>query len=200
MGLPAITVLILNWNGKHLLGRCLSSLDRQVFRDFEAIVVDNASTDDSLRGIEAVALPLTVVRNPVNVGFAAACNQAAAGTCSDYILFLNPDTVLQSDSIAAPLFFMEEQQHAGVGICGISLVGEDGKPTSACARFPTRSVLLSEILGLSRLWPNLFPPHFMRPEELPGTMHVDQDWSLLPRANQTVPATTWVRRAVLHVL
>lgn len=173
----SLDIIIVNWNAGHHLRDCLDSVvtaKRDGFMLSRVVVVDNASTDGSADGLEYSDLPLTVIKNPENRGFAAACNQGAAGTHADYLLFLNPDTRLYPNSLSAPIIFMEQPDHAQVGISGITLLDETGKPSTACARFPTLTIFVSEMLGLPRVFPQVFPPHTMLSKELLHSREVDQ--------------------------
>lgn len=114
-------------------------------------IVDNASTDNSLDGIEDLDLPCVVYRNISNRGFAAACNQGAHGSSADYLLFLNPDTRLTATSLSVPTRFMEEPESQRVGICGIPLLDDSGEPGTCCAAFPSALFLCAESCGLQRL-------------------------------------------------
>jgi hypothetical protein len=138
------------------------------------VVVDNASQDGSADGLEGAALPLTVIRNSENRGFAAACNQGARGSRADYLLFLNPDAWLTADSLSAPIAFMQGPENRRVGICGIRLLDEEGRVSRTCARFPTLGRYLAMMLGLDRLWPRRFPSHFMTEWDHAATRDVDQ--------------------------
>ncbi len=102
--MTAITVIIVNYNSGARLARCLEHLSRQTFRDFEIIVVDNASTDGSLdAALEAAPAPLLprAIRMPANSGFAAANNRAAAEARGDWLAFLNPDAYPERDWLSA---------------------------------------------------------------------------------------------------
>ncbi len=138
------------------------------------MVVDNASSDGSAEALAFPQLPLEVRRNRVNRGFAAACNQGAAGSRVDYLLFLNPDIRLSGGSVAAPLAFLERPDCRDIGILGIQLVDEAGVVQRTCARFPTPGRVLGQSLGLDRLWPRLVAPHFMREWAHDETRPVDQ--------------------------
>lgn len=158
-----LRIIIVNWNAGMQLTDCLHSIvqaDKAGFELERVVVVDNASTDHSLKGIDALDLPLEVIRNSENRGFAAACNQGALGSNVDYLLFLNPDTRLFIDSLVVPLRFMEALENRRVGICGIQLCDEAGAVARSCARFPKPSMFYAAIFGLDRLWPRL--GHFMR--------------------------------------
>jgi N-acetylglucosaminyl-diphospho-decaprenol L-rhamnosyltransferase len=162
--MPGLDIVVVNWNAGGQLRRCLESVagtSRAGFELRRVVVVDNASRDGSADGLEEVNLPLTVIRNRDNRGFAAACNQGAAGSRAEYLLFLNPDTTLFADSLAGPIARMEAPEHRGTGIIGIRLVDERGAATHSCARFPTPARLVSKSLGLYRLSPSLFPSYQM---------------------------------------
>lgn len=176
--LPSIDIVVVNCNAGDLLRRCLDSICSAKKDGFElerVVVVDNASSDCSLGPLSGrMGLPLTVIRNKENRGFAAACNQGATGSSADYLLFLNPDTCLAPDSLSPPIRFMENPRNERVGVCGIKLLDESGEITTACARFPSLSIYVSQILGLSRLFPKYFPRHFLLPDELLESRVVDQ--------------------------
>jgi len=125
------------------------------------VVVDNASWDGSASELEDLELPLSVIRNAENRGFAAACNQGVAGSRADYLLFLNPDTRLFKDSLTKPVGFLDQPSSQAVGIVGIQLVDENGEIIRTCAWFPTPVRFFTKMLGLDRLFPRVFPSHFM---------------------------------------
>ena len=174
---PSLHIVIVNWNTGDYLRRCLDAIAASRLGDVELArvsVVDNASTDGSADGLEAMSLPLEVVRNPHNAGFGAACNQGAAGSAVDYLLFLNPDTRVEPDALARAVGFMERPESAGVGICGARIVDETGAPAIAAARFPTLRIVTGKITGLDRLAPRWFPSHHLAASELERSRPVDQ--------------------------
>ena len=162
--MAGLDIIIVNWNAGEQLRRCVESVaaaERTGFELMRVVVVDNGSTDRSAEGLGGRALPLTVIRNASNRGFAAACNEGAEGSRAEYVLFLNPDTVLFSDSLSKPIADMENPEHRTVGIVGIQLIDERGAVSHSCARFPTAGRILSKSLGLYRLAPRLFPSYQM---------------------------------------
>jgi GT2 family glycosyltransferase len=180
-----LRIVIVNWNSAAQLRECLSSIvqtDKDGFELESVVVVDNASSDRSLEGIEALALPLKVIRNAVNRGFAAACNQGAEGAAADYLLFLNPDTRLFADSLVAPFRFMESPENERVGICGIQLLDEADAVSRTCARFPTPAMFYAAMIGIDRILPRL--GHFMR----------EWDHATTREVPQIIGAFFWVRR------
>ncbi|MHC3467680.1 glycosyltransferase family 2 protein [Streptomyces sp. 7R007] len=173
----AADVVIVNWNTGDHLRACLHSIaaaDRSLLRVARVVVVDNASTDGSLGGLGADGIPLDVVRNDRNRGFAAACNQGAALGDSDFVLFLNPDTELYPDTLLAVGRFLRTPAADDFGIFGALMVDAHGRPLISCSRFPTLRVYVGKMTGLDRVAPALFPPHHLRPGELVRAGPVDQ--------------------------
>jgi N-acetylglucosaminyl-diphospho-decaprenol L-rhamnosyltransferase len=152
--LPSVDIIIINWNSSTLLRECLEALaiaDRQEFKLDKIIIVDNASTDRSLENLEQIALPIEIIRNAKNNGFGAACNQGAAISTADYLLFLNPDTKVAANSIDRAVSFMEKPDRQQVGVVGIQLVNSQGEIQRNCARFPTPLNIWCSILGIDKL-------------------------------------------------
>jgi N-acetylglucosaminyl-diphospho-decaprenol L-rhamnosyltransferase len=172
----SVDIVIVNWNtGPHLRDCLVSIADMRAGPPIRRVtVVDNASSDDSLDRLQELPLPLEIVSNSANRGFAAACNQGASDTTAAYLLFVNPDTRFFPDTLATVTRFMESPQSADVGICGVQMVAGDGTPKTSCARFPTLRVLLGEMTGLSRVVPRAFPSHQMSAADLRESQFVDQ--------------------------
>jgi len=173
-----LDIVIVNWNTGLQLRDCLQSIllasPASVLRLRQCVVVDNASADGSADGLDGLHLPLTIIRNHENKGFAYACNQGAKLADSEYILFLNPDTRLFPDSLVKPLHFLEGKHNEHVGILGIQLVDENGVIQRNVARFPTPKSLFYQMLGLDRLWPRRYQPHFMTDWNHRESREVDQ--------------------------
>ena len=162
--LPRLDIVIVNWNAGPLLRDCVASVlaaDCSGFVLDRVVVVDNASEDGSLSSLPLDHPAVTIVRNPDNRGFAVACNQGAARSAADYLLFLNPDVRLDRGSLCGAVAFMEQGGNQGIEISGIRLRAPDGQTQRCCARFPTVGRLLAHSIGLDRLVPRLVAPHFM---------------------------------------
>lgn len=175
--MPAsLDIIIVNWNTGDALRTCLQSIaDGTTGVELQRVaLVDNASTDDSMALAAAIALPTTVIHNAANEGFGVACNQGAAGSAADYLLFLNPDTRLEPDTLARTLAFLEAPAQRTVGICGIRLLDDDGHASTSAARFPSPRIFFGEATGLGRVLPGLFPRHLLTARECAGTRDVDQ--------------------------
>ena len=173
-----LSIIIINWNSDSQLHDCIASLTKYHQNLISnVIVVDNASTDNSLDQInylENLPFQLQVVQNTSNRGFGAACNQGADLAKSEFILFLNPDTLLFKDSLAKPISFMQQATNSNIGICGIRLVDKEGYASTSAARFPTFRIIAGKTLGLTKLFPRLFPPHLMASSDLKESGLVDQ--------------------------
>lgn len=173
----SIDIIIVNWNSGEQLHKCLESIvfcNKDSYELNQIVVVDNASSDRSMDKLNVFDLPLSVIANAENRGFAVACNQGARGSEADYLLFLNPDTRLFEDSLIKPLTFMEQPENQNIGIAGIQLVDENGRVARTCARFPMPGMFLSKMLGLDKLFPLYFPSHFMSEWDHWETCQVDQ--------------------------
>jgi N-acetylglucosaminyl-diphospho-decaprenol L-rhamnosyltransferase len=152
-----LDIVIVNWNTGVQLDACLESIalaNRADLHLNRVVIVDNASSDRSLENLGKSTLSLHLTCNSENQGFARACNQGAAGSTADFLLFLNPDTVLTLDSLCRPLAFMAQPENANVGIIGIQLLDGHGRVSSSCSRFPTTGCVLAEIFGIDRLYPS----------------------------------------------
>jgi N-acetylglucosaminyl-diphospho-decaprenol L-rhamnosyltransferase len=188
----SLDIIIVNWNTAHHLRDCLSSIieaDKSGLSLRRLVVVDNASSDESLRDLPQTEPALTVIRNSENRGFAVACNQGAKNSFSEYLLFLNPDTRLYPDSLRNPVEFMQQPTNASIGICGIRMVDQAGDPMVSCARFPSLGIFFGEITGLSRFFPTRFPRHLMAGVDCHQSCQVDQ----------VIGAFFLVRRAVFEL-
>ena len=166
---PALDIVIVNWNSGSALADCLDSIaaarnDKFVLS--QVIVVDNASVDGSLDCCRKTRLPLRVLRNSENLGYARACNQGASSGAADYVLFLNPDVRLSPGALAEPIAFLEGPEAGAVGICGIRLTDTEGTHSTSCARLPSPGNLVYQAFGLDRCFPRLFPPRFLAGDEL----------------------------------
>jgi N-acetylglucosaminyl-diphospho-decaprenol L-rhamnosyltransferase len=172
----SLDIIIVNWNAGGHLRDCLASIaETRAGPEISRVtVVDNASSDGSLDGLEDLPVPLEIIRNDQNVGFAAACNQGAASSTADYVLFLNPDTRLYPDTLDTVTHFMESERAREIGICGVQMVDSDGTPGFSYARFPSPRVLFGEMTGLRRVRSQLFPGHQFTGDGAERSQFVDQ--------------------------
>ena len=112
--MPRIVVVIPNWNGKHLLARCLESLAAQVYRDMQIVVVDNHSTDGSCDYLATHFPDVQVISNAENRGFAVATNQGIRASASEYVVTLNNDVLADPEWLATLIRCVESDPHIGM--------------------------------------------------------------------------------------
>lgn len=142
-----VSIVIVNWNTKEFLKDCLFSIPPEI--PHEVIVVDNASSDGSGDFIEKNFPDVRLIKNAANKGFAGACNQGADIARGKYLFFLNPDTILEKDSLGRLLEFVENR--SWIGAVGPRLIGRDGRVQNSVRRFPTiRGIVLRKILPFGR--------------------------------------------------
>jgi len=148
-----LSVVIVNYNVKYFLEQCLHSVGKAMENlDVEVFVVDNNSVDGSCSHIREKFPWVRLIENRDNVGFSKANNQAIRKASGDYVLLLNPDTVVEEDTFRKCFDFME--QHPNAGAAGVKMI--DGKghflPESKRA-LPIPWVAFYKIFGLSALFP-----------------------------------------------
>ena len=93
---PFISIIIPHWNGVEILSECIDSLKNSTYPNFEIIVVDNASTDESVAWLKEHHPGILLVQNEVNLGYAGGCNAGVHYAKGEYVLFLNNDTCVES--------------------------------------------------------------------------------------------------------
>jgi GT2 family glycosyltransferase len=118
---PIVSVVIVNLNRRDLLAQCLESLWRQTIADFEAIVVDNGSKDDSLEFLHSIRDPrLRIVALPDNMGFAGGCNAGIAVAEGQYIATLNNDAEVDPNWLRELIAGIESD--ASIGMCASKIL------------------------------------------------------------------------------
>lgn len=145
-----LSIIIVNFNTREFLENCIKSIDRFSGNlDFEIIVIDNASAEE-LR-IKNWKLKIKLIKNKKNIGFAAANNQGIKQAKGDYILLLNPDTLVQDKVLSLMINFMEQNPRVGISTCRVNLV--NGELDDACHRgFPAPWNAFCQFSGLSAIF------------------------------------------------
>src|SRR5215831_16966885 len=124
-GSPEYAAILVNYNAGTELERALRSMaDDFAGHAWEAVVVDNASVDDSWAAITAFGPPVRLIRNTDNVGFARGVNQGLAATRAPYVLIMNPDCRLVAGASATLRSALDA--HAGCAIVGPRILNPDG--------------------------------------------------------------------------
>ncbi len=143
-----ISIAIVTWNNAREIAECLAPLC-SLPENWEVRVADNASTDATVEIIRSDFPRVKTIANRENLGFAGACNQIVEQTDGEFVLFLNPDSIVSSDELEKAL--KEIQRDEQIGVLGVRLTDETGVLQKSCHRFPNVSNSLVEKLGLYRL-------------------------------------------------
>jgi GT2 family glycosyltransferase len=148
-----ISIIIVNYNVEFYLEQCLLSVEKAMKGiDGEIWVVDNNSADRSNRMLEKKFPKVRLVKNSENFGFSVANNQAIRQAKGDYILLLNPDTIVEEDTLHRTIAYMEENPQ--VGALGVKMLDGNGNFLAESKRgLPTPWVGFYKIVGLAKLFP-----------------------------------------------
>jgi N-acetylglucosaminyl-diphospho-decaprenol L-rhamnosyltransferase len=156
-GIADVSVCIASWNCRNLLRNCLNSLLRQPQGvSLQVIVVDNASADGAADMVEEEFPEVSLLRNPENLGFARANNQAAARAHGDCLFFLNNDTVIPPGTLRRLVEYCS--QHPEIGILGPGLRDGMGRLQVSYRRRPSVQALLHRTSLLR--WTGLFKSRY----------------------------------------
>lgn len=148
-----LSVIIVNYNVRYFLEQCLYSV-LQACKDIdsEVIVVDNNSVDGSVAMVKEKFPSVRLIANEENLGFSKANNQAIRTSSGEYVLLLNPDTLVENDTFRLSLGFMEAHEDAG-GL-GVKMIDGKGRFLPESKRgLPTPAVAFYKIFGLASLFP-----------------------------------------------
>jgi N-acetylglucosaminyl-diphospho-decaprenol L-rhamnosyltransferase len=166
-----LSVVIVNWNTRELLAQCLDSLYASlILKDYEVIVVDNASIDGSSPMVHERFPQVQLIENVENVGFARANNQAIRVSAGRYVLLLNSDTIVKPRAIDALVDFMNTHPHAGA--CGSRLLNPDGSLQFSCSPAPTLGSEFKRLFHLPGVRPDGYYPMDSWDQSLPRRVDV----------------------------
>ena len=157
-----LSVIIVSYNVKYFLEQCLLSVIKARGKiESEIFVVDNNSTDGSREYLEPRFPGITFKWNAVNQGFAKANNSVLAEAKGDYVLFLNPDTIVAEDTFEKTLDFLNKNKEAGA--LGVRMIDGSGRFLKESKRsFPSPSAAFFKIMGFAALFPqsNFFAKYY----------------------------------------
>ena len=170
-----LSIIIVSYNTSDFLKGCLGSI-KATSKGFtyEIIVVDNASSDNSLEMLKMEFPEVILIKNQENIGFSKANNMGVGKSKGRYVLFLNPDTVVYKESLLDMIKFMDRHKEAGAATC--KLLMQDGILDDASHRgFPNPWNSFSYFLGLSKLFPKskLFGGYNLGFLDLSNTHEID---------------------------
>lgn len=147
-----LSIIIVNYNVEYFLEQCLNSVYNALGGiNAEVFVVDNNSVDNSIEMVKAKFPRVKCIENKINVGFSKANNQAIQESNSEFVLLLNPDTVVEESTFRKVIDFMVN--HPDAGGLGVRMVDGKGRFLPESKRgLPTPAVAFYKIFGLSKLF------------------------------------------------
>lgn len=159
-----VSVIIVNYKVKYYLAQCLHSVFRALEGiDGEVIVVDNDSQDDSISYARELYPQVTFIENKENVGFARANNMAIRQSKGEYVVLLNPDTVVNEHLLVDCISLLDARPD--IGATGVRMLNENGTFAPESRRgVPTPFTAFCKMVGLTKLFPKnrLFGRYYMK--------------------------------------
>ncbi|MDP2966408.1 MAG: glycosyltransferase family 2 protein [Pelolinea sp.] len=167
--------IIINWNSALQLRRCVDSiLSSTIQIPGKLIVVDNCSTDTSMKGLNGIK-NLQIFQQSKNLGFGGGCNLGSSQSRAGFFLFLNPDIQFLPDSLKRVVDFLNSPELLPeTGIIGVQLQNPDGSIQINIARFPRFKELFPRMAGFDRICPRIFKPHYVKDMDYTKNQLVDQ--------------------------
>jgi hypothetical protein len=160
-----------------MLDNCLESVYRTIEKiQFEVILVDNSSKDDGLESILKCYTKIQFINNSKNFGFARANNQGAKISSGDFLLFINPDTVMIEDAIESMLDYIRSD--SSIGILGPKVLNPDQTTQFSCRKFPT-------------VWSGLFNRYSLTTRLFPNNRY-SRDYLMLDYDHNSIRSVDWV--------
>lgn len=148
-----LSVIIVNYNVRHFLEQCLRSVERALAgMEAEIIVVDNHSTDDSVAYLQPLFPSVRFMTSSKNRGFAQANNRGLSVARGEYVVFLNPDTLVPENCFKNCIAFFEQQPRAGA--LGVQMIDGRGRFLPESKRsFPSPMASMFKLSGLAKVFP-----------------------------------------------
>ena len=179
-----LSIVIVSWNVCDLLRQCILSIlaersrsheagDSRSSIDIEIIVIDNGSSDESVRMLREEFPDVLVIENDSNPGFATANNQGIAQAHGRYLLLLNPDAEVVGGALATLIGFADS--NPDVGLLGPQLLNSDGSVQSSMRRFPTIATALFESTWLEPVAPGRLTDRY-HVRDRDASAPLDVDW------------------------
>lgn len=182
-----VSVVIVNWNTRDLLGACLKSLQEHAPAGVEVIVVDNASSDGSADLVRNTYPFVKLIEPGTNAGYARGNNLGMEASSGDFILTLNPDTEVFDDTFDAAIKAMKRLPDVGA-IGARQVDAKDGTTQRSVRGFPSLAGILGAALKLDRAFPRTALGSYLRP---------DFDYEHEQRCDQPMGTFLMMRREAL---
>ena len=185
-----LSIIIVNYNVEKLLDDCLESLVTATKNiKTEIFVVDNNSSDDSCRMVRNKYSFVKLIENKINVGFSKANNQAIKQAKGDYVLILNPDTIVYEKTLDYCLEFSNQNKKSGA--LGVKMINGNGDFLPESKRsFPSPLVSFYRIIGLSKIFSNsvIFNKYYLS--------FLDEDEN--HEVDTLAGAFMWIKKSILE--
>src|ERR1017187_8579867 len=121
---PLVIISIVTWNNSDYIFNCIRAVQASNYSNFQIIVFDNNSHDDTVEIVKAFSSNIRIIKNGINIGFAAAHNYNISLQEADYYLVLNPDAILSNDYISKAVEIMENKPDVGA-LSGLLVLDND---------------------------------------------------------------------------
>jgi N-acetylglucosaminyl-diphospho-decaprenol L-rhamnosyltransferase len=160
-----------------MLGDCLESINRTIQKiQFEVILIDNSYKDDGLASILKSYPNTQFINNSKNIGFARANNQGAKIASGDFLVFINPDTIMTEGAIESMLDYIRSD--SSIGIIGPKVLNPDQTIQYSCRKFPT-------------IWSGLFNRYSLMTQLFPNNRY-SRDYLMLDYDHNSIRSVDWV--------
>ncbi|MDD3802870.1 MAG: glycosyltransferase family 2 protein [bacterium] len=185
-----VTIIIVTFNSENFIRKCIESIyDKTKEIDFEIIVVDNNSSDRTTEIIYREFKNVRLIRNRRNVGFGAANNIAIARSAGEFIMLLNPDTVLENNAIRILVDHLKRDPK--IGCAGAKLQYFDGTLQLSCRKFPN---YINVFFGRRSIIRHLFPKNPVSREFMLENM----DYNCVQEVDWIMGAAMIMRRSTIE--
>ena len=147
-----LSIVIVNWNTKELIGKCIESIFNTTppgELKYEVIVIDNGSEDGSKEYLLSLGGKIILINNDTNRGYAAACNQGMKQSEGKFVLLLGSDTLMLTNTLVKCAAYLESNPQ--VGAVGCKLLNPDGSAQNSCKKFPNLKNAFYTYLSLDKL-------------------------------------------------
>jgi GT2 family glycosyltransferase len=167
-----VSIIIVSWNTEELLKKCIESILRYSQNiEYEIIVVDNASTDNTTEMVTKNFPIVKLIANKKNLGFAKANNQGIQISTGKYVLLLNPDTEFIDESLDRAI---EKLTDDNIGVLGCKLLNTDKSIQPSVRRFPRVLDIIAILIKLHKLFPSLLNKYLTKNFNYSHEQEVDQ--------------------------
>jgi N-acetylglucosaminyl-diphospho-decaprenol L-rhamnosyltransferase len=172
-----LSIIIVNYHSSQMLGDCLESINLTIQKiQFEVILIDNSSEDEGLASILKSYPNTLFINNSKNTGFARANNQGAKIASGDFLIFINPDTIMTEGAIESMLDYIRSD--SSIGIIGPKVLNPDQTIQYSCRKFPT-------------IWSGLFNRYSLMTRLFPNNRY-SRDYLMLDYDHNSIRSVDWV--------